>query len=495
MATESVPTTQPEYSQGRVAKNASIYLFAQIFGWLSNIIVLSTIPRTLGESAMGRLAYVTGIGTMICLCVMLGGETYLTVEIGRDRSAAARLIGAMLGLRLALSPIFIGANLLFFALARDIDSEMWRIVYLCSVAGILTLLNDPLRAVMVASEDAKRVSMLDLFFTLSPLLTLPFLRYGIITQSICLLLTSLLVFSLRCRMVSRFFSLRPRFEPLLWKRILIGGIPYQANILILQVYGLLSALLIKHFANYETLGVYSQAQRLFSAFLFVPNALGMALLPSLARMAEASEDEFRQTQSRVLVLLIVIALPVTTAVFFMSDAISLFLYGPTKYVDMPLVLKVYAFAVAPIYIVSTMYQFLVAQKRGAIWTGFLILSVVLFAVFAALLIPYTLRVYHSGATGAVAATFLAELCSACFALVLLGNNPLHGQALRRITRTLFATGGMAAALWLTRSLFPLVSLALGLIVFVLLAWYLHVLTPDEQQRVAALAQRLRRRRT
>ena len=89
MATEPVPETPPESSHGRVAKNASIYFLGQTVSWLANIVVLSTIPRTLGETAMGQFAYVMGVITIISLCVMLGGETYLTVEIGRDRVRAA----------------------------------------------------------------------------------------------------------------------------------------------------------------------------------------------------------------------------------------------------------------------------------------------------------------------------------------------------------------------------------------------------------------------
>lgn len=486
-------TTEPESAHGRVAKNASIYFVAQILGWVANIMVMSLIPRALGEVPVGKFFYILNIVLTAALCFMLGGEMYLTVEIGRDRSSANRLIGAMLGLRLVLAPLFLAANLGFFALARDIDAVMWQMIFLLTVAGVMTLLSDPLRAVMVSLEDSKRVSLLDIIFTLAPLLTLPFLRYGVVTQAICYLLSSIVVFVLRCRIIGKAIALRPRFDPSLWKRILLGGLPYQANNIILQAYTMTSVFMLKHFADYEAVGVYSQAQKLFGTFLFVPTALGMALLPSLARMAEASEQEFRQTQSRVLILLIILALPMTTIVFFMAAPISHLLYGAKKYVDMPLVLQVYAFAIAPTYVVSTMYQFLVAQKRGGLWTIFLAASVVLFAGFAALLIPYTLRVYHSGAMGAAGAVVLAESCSSAFALMLLGNNPFSGKALRRLACALFATGGMAAVMWVTRFLFPLVSLAVGLMVFGILAWRLRILTKDEQQRVHAFIQKLRRR--
>jgi O-antigen/teichoic acid export membrane protein len=492
MATELLPEPQPETTGGRVAKNASIYFVGQTFSWLANIIVLSIIPRTLGEAAMGQFAYVMGIIMMLALCAQMGGEMFLTIEVGRNPGSSKHFVEAMLGLRIALIPVYVLACLLFFKFSKGVDATMWMMVWILTVAGILALVSDPLRAVMVAWEDSKRVSFFDLVFTLFPLLTLPFLRYGIITQAVIFLLSSLTVFFLRFRVVGRAMSLRPRYEPALWKHLLIKGFPYQANILVLQVYNLTSVLMLKHFGDYTALGVFSQAQRLFGAFLFVPNALSMALLPSLARMADAGTSEFRQTQSRVLVLLLVISLPVMTAIIFFSEPISHFLYGTTKYVDMPLVLKVYALAIAPIYIVSTMYQFLVAQGRGAVWTGFLITSVGLFVVFAALLIPYTLRVYQSGATGGAGAIFLAELCSTGFALALLGNNPFRGKMLRRIIAALLATGGMGAALWLTRSVFPLLSFALGILVFAILAWILRVLLPEEQERMRMLLRRLRR---
>lgn len=495
MALEPLPKSQPEQSGGRVAKNASIYFFGQTLGWLANIVILSIIPRTLGEAVMGQFTYILGVMYLMWMCVMLGGEMYLVVEIGRDRAGAAHLVGALLGLRLVLMSVFVGVSLLFFSLAKGISAEMWRLIWILMSAGLLVLLSDPLRAVMVAWEDSKRVASLDLLFTLFPLLTLPFLRYGVITQAVIFFISSLTVLILRCRLVGRVISLRPRFDPALWKRMIAGGFPYQANNLILQVYSLTGIFMVKHFADYQAVGVYSQAQRLFGAFLFVPIALGSALLPSLARMAEvAGTDELRRTQSRVLVLLIVVSLPVTTAIMFLSTPISHFLYGATKFVDMPMVLRVYALAIAPMYIVTTMYQFLAAQKRGAIWTVFLAASIGLYVLFSSLLIPYTLRVYGSGATGGVAATVLAELCSAGFALALLGNNPFTGGTLRRIACAFLAAGGMAAALWFTRSIFPLVSLAFGVSVFALLAWRLRVLAPEEQHRVEALLQRLRRRR-
>jgi O-antigen/teichoic acid export membrane protein len=240
-------------------------------------------------------------------------------------------------------------------------------------------------------------------------------------------------------------------------------------------------------------GVYSQASRLFGTFLFVPNAIGMALLPSLARLASASATEFRTTQLRVLSLLVTLALPVTAVMIVLAHPISHLLYGAKNFTEMPLVLQVYALAVLPMYLVTTLYQFLVAQNRGRTWTGVLLLTVGLYALFSALLIPIARDRLHNGAVGAVGATVLSETFSVIFAFALLKNSPFDGPTLGRILRALFATACMAGVMWLTQSLFVLIPLTLGFLTFGLLAWFLKVLGAEEQAKIVGLVRRKLRR--
>jgi O-antigen/teichoic acid export membrane protein len=66
----------------------------------------------------------------------------------------------------------------------------------------------------------------------------------------------------------------------------------------------------------------------------------------------------------VLALLIILSLPVMTSIIILAAPISHLLYGTKAFVDMPLVLQISALAIMPMYLVTTMYQFLVAQNRG-----------------------------------------------------------------------------------------------------------------------------------
>ncbi len=295
--------------------------------------------------------------------------------------------------------------------------------------------------------------------------------------------------------VRRNVRLRPLFDVSIWKQLARGGLAFVANNLVIQLYAFATVFMLRYYAGDATVGVYSQAYKLFGTFLFIPTALGTALLPSLARLADAAPAEFRRMQARILGLLIVLGLPVSTLVILLASPLCHLLYGPHKFVALPPVLQVYALAIIPMYIVTTMYQFLVAQGRNGIWSLFLLATVGLYVLFSALLIPLTLRRMHNGAVGAVTATFLAESCSACFAIILLRTNPFNAESLGRIVRALLATAGMALAMWVTRGFFLLVPAVVGCLSFIALCVLLRILTPEEQARLVGFVRRKLRRRS
>ncbi|MCS6777626.1 MAG: oligosaccharide flippase family protein [Chloroherpetonaceae bacterium] len=488
MATNTKTASPEVFSQSRVARNAAIYFFGQIFTWLINIVTISIIPRALGETAMGQFAFAMTTASTVQTLLTLGGDNFLTKEVGRDRNLSAQLLSGLFGLRIFLIPLLALITYLTFYVLKA-DAVTWQLGHLLIIACVVALFADPLRAVLLGWEEAKQITLLDTVFVLIPLLTIPFLRYGIITQAIATVLSYCIVFAFRYQWIQRHIAIRPAFHFDLWNTLVRGGLPFLVNNLMLQLSAFIALAILRHQADIDAVGVYSQARRLFGTFLFIPTAIGMALLPSLARLAEVGEAEFRQLQSRVLILLMVLALPITTTVMVLARPISHLLYGAHAFQDMPAVLQMYALAILPMYVVTAMYQFLVAQNRGGTWTRFLIASIGIYSLIAWFLVPYTEHTFRSGAIGAVLATCFSELLSVVFAFILLQNNPLNAETLSRLFRALVATLGMVAVMRLTQNLFLLIPVVLGFITFALLAWVLRVLTPEEQQKVTALIRR------
>ena len=505
----------PSGNRKRVAKNTSIYLVSQIVTWLVTFVSIAIIPRLLGAATLGKLFFVSNLYTTVMVLFQFGIDSYLIKEIGRDARQTERLIRATFGLRLAVSlPTALIVWVALFLSVSKTDAIYWRI-FLFSLPGIpMGYLVSATRAVFSGAERAKRVMVLDIMTATLPLFCLPFLVAGHIMRDVTILATASLIatFVALCvtlRWLRASTRIRPTVDFGLWKRLIQGGLPFVANNFILYLYAFITIYQLNYYAGEASVGVFSQAQKLFGTFLFVPTALGAALLPSLSRMAGAGHAEFKRMQAQVLSLLILLGLPMTVGVMLLARPLSLLLYRSHQTADfasMPLTLQVYALIIIPMYVVSTMYQFLVAQNRNGLWSGFLLASVGLCVVSGKFLIPYFRDHYQAGAMGAVAAILIAETASMLFAFVLLKTNPFDRETLSRVFRAALATAAMAIVIFFILRLFYLLpgrlqvappALILELLLcsllgagtFAVWGWILHVLSAEEQEKVTNLIRR------
>ena len=165
---------------------------------------------------------------------------------------------------------------------------------------------------------------------------------------------------------------------------------------------------------------------MLGTFLFLPTAVGYALLPSLTRLAEADRATFARLQQRVFGLMAVLAMPIAVLALMLAHPFCRLLYGSEKFQSLPVTVQFSALNLIPLYVTMLMYRFLIAQRRNAIWSLFMLGTVLLNAGLCWLLIPLTLHSprLHTGTVGAILAAAIAETVTACFALILLKVNPL-----------------------------------------------------------------------
>src|SRR5450432_3102488 len=112
MSSELSMEAVPSSGQGKVAKNAIIYLFAQLVSWSVSFLAISIIPRRLGEIAMGELTLAQTLVSTVSGTLMLSIDPYLVAEVGRDHRESEHLLNAALGLRLILILPLIGISML-----------------------------------------------------------------------------------------------------------------------------------------------------------------------------------------------------------------------------------------------------------------------------------------------------------------------------------------------------------------------------------------------
>lgn len=494
MIAEAQGQAAVESSQGRIARNAVIYLIGQTLSWSVALLTVSVIPRTLGKEALGDLALAQTPIAMIASTLALAFEPYLYTEIGRDRTQTTRLVAATYGLRLLLiAPMLLGT--LVWMYVTHASAHVWLLTYPLLLVAVLGFFSEPLRSVLIGWEEAKRVSLMDILFSLGPLFALPFLARGPIVLVYASLIPATIVFLTRLYWVAPRISLRPHFEPALWWTIIRAAFVFYITGVVMQLYGMVAIYMLKYYAGPGAVGVFSQSQRLQGTFLFLATAPGMALLPVLMRMAEADEARFQRVQRRILALVITLSLPVTTLILLLAEPFCHLLYTKSEFQEMPRVLQVVGVNLIPIYITTVMYQFLVAKRKNGIWAFFLLGTVGVNAAGCALFIPLTMHLYGNAPMGAALSVLVAETLTAICAFILLKNNPLNGETLQRILRSLLASIGMGVVVWLTRKQMLLIPAALGIVTFALLGWYLRVLGEEERHLLTEMIRRrLPRRR-
>jgi O-antigen/teichoic acid export membrane protein len=476
---------------GRVTRNAWVYLLGQLASWTVTFAYLSILPRLLAERAWGELTVATTVVTTIGAFFACGMESYLVKEIGRQPERSEHLIGATIGLRIAVLIPLVAVSLAALSLMHT-NHTIWLIGILAVAQGCVILLSEPLRSVLAGWELAGRVSVLDLLLNTAPLFAIPFIIRGprtAVPLMAAILCVTIVVAVIRWVVVGQRIRLAPIIDLPEWIRMVRGGLPFFVNVYIIQLYTAAAVFILRHYTKDDgAVGVLSQATKLCGTFMCIPTALSAALLPSLARLAEASPAEFKQKESRVFGLLMVLGMPVTAAVIVLAQPFCRLLYGPDKFLALPIVLQVTALAIIPLYIVSTMYQFLVAQNRNGIWVFFMAGTAGFYCVLSNILTPWTLQRYGNGVLGAAASTVIVETCSAVCAFVVLRSNPLTPTLAGRLVRALLATAVMTAVMYATRHAFILIPVVVGFAAFTVSGWWLRILAPEEAMRLTSVVQ-------
>lgn len=483
---EPLPARPPDHTEhidhSKVAKNSIIYFATQLFTWALTFAATAYIGRRLGENPIGELAIgATVIGTVFGFAVF-GVEAFLVAEIGRSLGQAERLVRATFGLRLFVIPIAmaVSAGVLLVMHAKPM---IWYVAGLCAFSTAVSFLSEPLRSVMAGREQGKLVSMLDASSAFVPFFGIPLLGIGVVGLLIPTCIYNAVIFGVRLGIMRPTMRLRPIVDPPTWWLLVKGGSQFVVNDLVLGWYGASTVFILQHYANEGAVGVFSQAQKLLGTFLFLPTAIGAALLPALARLADHHPDHLRTLRDRALTLMLVLSLPVAAITILLAHPFCRLLFGTEKFRGLAVVLQVYAINAIPLYIVSTLYRFLVAEKRNAIWSIFLLGTVALNGGLCFWLVPLTHRQYHNGALGAAIACVTAELVTLAAAVIFLRILPRDRRALARAAGSVAATAVMVGAVWLTRTRFILIPAAVGLVTYTSLAWIMQVFGKEEQVKL------------
>jgi O-antigen/teichoic acid export membrane protein len=342
-------------NERRVLRNTVVLTLGEALGQLANLLFVVAFARTYGVAAMGHYSLGMAIGAVAGLGVSFGTQNYLLRELSQSPELTARRIAALAPWQ-ALSVAVIAAIAALILAGREagvlviLAAVGYQLVYRAAGLYYVAFRAAERMVVPVAADLGQR--------TLTLLLGGALMLAGAsATVTACAMLVSATAFAtLGRRLMQRDFGRLERVPAAEALVLLRASWAFFGTLALAVLYARGAPILLGLIRGAESVGSYAAADRLIVVATLIPAMYGSAAIPALSRIARHDPDALRGLATRLLRILLLVAL--TTAALiggFAQDLVQL-LFG-AAYADSAALLQVLAIAIP----VQATEQFLAAQ--------------------------------------------------------------------------------------------------------------------------------------
>src|SRR5919204_336389 len=303
LATDPVDVLDTPSAGGKVIRGGVLRGGGYVAGLLLGVVAAALMTRHLGVVDWGRyvtvLSLVTIVGGLSEAGMSTVGVREYSVLEGEERQ---RLMRNLLGLRLAITVVGIGAAVLF-ALVAGYE----RVLVLGTlVAGLGLLCNSIQQTVSVPLSASLRfgwVSTLDFLrqaALVALVITLVAAGAGLFPFLVASVPAAALVLAATLPLVRGQVPFRPAFQPREWGRVLRVTLAYAAASAVGTVYVSITVILISLVGSGRETGYYSASFRVLSVLAVLPLIAVGSAFPVLARAARDDDQRHDYARGRML---------------------------------------------------------------------------------------------------------------------------------------------------------------------------------------------------
>jgi O-antigen/teichoic acid export membrane protein len=479
----------------RMRRNASALAGGQLVTWTMTLLWTLVVPRALGPAGLGIFVAALSVSGVFGIVLGLGTRTYLVREIVMDRTAAPGLVGSAIVLRLALTPIFAVAVVVYAWLAGQ-DHEEVLVLYLVAAATALTLLAEPMQAGFQAIERMKYLAYSDVINKSSQgLLGIALVLVGFRTVGIAATMAVVagLVIALNAFWLRRFLAIDLRTSVRRLADMARESAAYWAFGVFSMLYLWIDTIMLSLMTDQKVVGWYGAPIRLFQTLMVIPVLTSTVWLPRLVAAFKESPGRLHQTARVPLELVLLLSVPISAGTAMLADPGIHLLYGSAYAKAVP-VMIILGFCFPPMYLNIVLSTIVVAAKRQMAWTKVMALATVLNPPLNLVLIPLTEHRYGNGAIGAAISLLLTELIIVAVGFAIVGPGVLDRPAIRRCALATIASAAMFGVAFVARPLGTPIAIAAGCLTLVILTLTLRIATPEELALARGALMRMRSRR-
>lgn len=295
--------TLPARSSGVAIRGGALRVLGYAGGLVVSLGTATVLVRHLGIRAFGRYVIVTSLVSLVGSLTEAGIVVYGIREyIARTPSERERLMGNLLGMRVALSLAGV-TGAVSFALAIGYD-EVLVLGTVIVGAGLLPqvvtdVLSISLQAQLLlgrlsAVEAARRVLVLMLVAALALAA-----GAGLLPLLAAVPVATLLAMVVMAWLVRREVLVRMRFEWGLWRELLVQTLPFAIALSLAGVYFYVTVIMMSLIASETQTGLFGTSFRVTQVALAVPSLLLTAIFPLLARLRHGEEADLAEGVGKV----------------------------------------------------------------------------------------------------------------------------------------------------------------------------------------------------
>lgn len=479
-----------------LARSISVLTVSQVITWTATLVWTVVVPRRLGSSEVGVYTLGQASSGILLVVVGLGLRPLLVREIAAEPSRTSRLVGTAIVLRALFAVPALALTLLLTWLGPFHGEEAIAILLGWGIC-LFTVISEPIAAGFQAMDKVHYLAFSSILSRLvGTASAIAMVMVGIKATG---LLIAAVALSAAVAALTIVWS-RPHFE-INWRttgaemrKLLIKSLPYWSFVAFFTFYLWIDSFMLGAMTSSKVLGWYALPTQLFGTLMFIPTILSTAWLAPLVRASRNGTASLLRLARPAMEAVVILSLPVCAGAIVISAPLVRDLYGQQFVQSVP-VFALLALCVPPMYLNIMANQVMIARNQQMVWTKMMGLASVVNPLANLVLIPYFQRTRDNGAIGAAIAMVVTEIILAAIGVFLI-RGAFTRSSIGRVLRAAVATLAMAILAELGLRVDLIVSVAVGLISFPLLAMLLRVPSDGEREQVArmitAIGRRLRR---
>lgn len=479
-----------ESSFSRVGRNTGILFVTQLTTWVVGAIVMATVPRIIGPTAVGELAVAGSLWAIAGVFIAFGTNTLITLDAAREPATAGLLVGPSLRLQLMMSALALFA-LTGFALVAGYSSTTVALVVILGASTVVGTVWSIGYSAMVGMErmtTIARASIISRVVGAAITLALVVTTRHVFAAAVTGLITFLVSIPMLMRPFTRAVPVTYRST---WPQTIAlarRGVPYLVAGLALIVYQQVDTLTMSLLVDEQHIGYYVAADALFSTLLFAPTIFTTALLPALTREHSQDPNGALRTLGRSFDLLIVVAIPVSLVAIVSAAPITGLLYGD-RFSGAAPVLAIFGVVLAFTFFSVLFGTYAVASGHQVFWNKVMIAAIVASIALDIFLVPWTARELNNGAIGGALSFVITEAGMVAAAFWLLAPSLWTAPRVHRVVKCVVGGAALVGVALTLRNQSFVLAVAAGSVAYIATISALRVLGPDELALVKAILAR------